>query len=197
MSAFQQGDISILADMTLYDAIHSQRAIRHFKPDPVDDELIEQMLEAATRAPSAANSQPWRFIVVRDRETKAKLGGIFDELGQARGWAPDRTPWEDVPVLIAVCSESPSGQGRTLHLEASVLPAVQNLLLTARALGLGTVLTTRWQAREDEVRPLVGLPENAQIHAIVPTGWPLDRFGRTTRRPVPEVTYRERWGASW
>ncbi len=185
-----------MAEMSLYEAIHTQRAIRHFKPDPVDDRLIEQIIEAATRAPSAHNAQPWRFIVVRDRATKARLGEIFDELGQSFA-APDRTPWEEVPVLIAVCSEGLGGQGRSLALEASVLPAVQNLLLTARYLGLGTVLTTRWSAREAEVRPLLGVPEDVQVHVIVPTGWPLDRFGPTRRRPVEEVTFRERWGQSW
>lgn len=186
-----------MSGMTLHDAIHTQRAIRHFKPDPVDDELIEQLIEAATRAPSAHNAQPWRFLVVRDPATKAKLGQIFDELGQARGWAPDRTPWQQVPALIVVCSEGMGGQGPSLALEASVLPAVQNLLLTARSLGLGTVLTTRWSAREAEVKPLLGIPAQVQLHAIVPTGWPLDRFGRTTRKPAAEVTYREHWGTAW
>jgi nitroreductase len=188
-----------VSDISLFDAIHTLRAIRFLKPDPVDDELIEQMIEAATRAPSAANSQPWRFIVVRDRETKRRLGEIFDELGRARGWAPERTPWEDVPVLIAVCSEGgfgTSAAGMTA-MDASIFPAVQNMLLTARALGLGTVLTTRWKAREAEVGPLLGLPDAVQVHAIVPTGWPAARFGRTTRRPVNEVTFRERFGTPW
>jgi nitroreductase len=185
-----------MADMSLFEAIHTQRAIRHFRPDPVDDSLIEQMIEAATRAPSAHNAQPWRFIVIRDRASKAGLGRIFDELGQSFA-APDRTPWEDVPVLIAVCSTGMGAGERSLALEASVLPAVQNLLLTARALGLGTVLTTRWSAREPEVRQILGIPAQVHVHAIVPTGWPLDRFGRTRRKPVEEVTFRERWGSAW
>jgi nitroreductase len=186
-----------MSDMTLDRAIHTQRAIRHFKPDPVDDSLIEQMIEAATRAPSASNSQPWRFIVVRDRDTKAKLGEIFDELGRARGHAPERTPWADVPVLIVACSEDAESPGSDLARDSSVLPAVQNLLLTARSLGIGTVLTTRWSARAPEVRELLGLPETVRPHVIVPTGWPEDHFGRTTRRPVSEVTFRERYGVAW
>lgn len=190
-----------MSDISLYDAIHSQRAIRHLKPDPVGDDLIRQLIEAATRAPSARNEQPWRFIVVRDRDTKAKLGTIFDELGQQMVGhaAPDHTPWGEVPVLIAVCSEGKYGEGprgeRTM--DASVYPAVQNLLLTARALGLGTVLTTRWQQRIDEVRPLLGLPEGVTMHAIVPVGWPAAKFGRTTRRPPEEVTFNERYGTPW
>ena len=187
-------------DMSLYQAIHTQRAIRHFKPDPVDDELIEQMIEAATRAPNGGNQQPWRFIVVRERETKAKLGEIFDELGRERfgSGAPDRTPWGEVPVLIAVCSLAGTETGgHPPTSEASILPAVQNLLLAARSLGIGTVLTTRWVTREAEVKHLLGLPDNGRVHVIVPTGWPLDRFGRTTRKPVEEVTFRERYGTPW
>jgi nitroreductase len=190
-----------MSDISLFDAIHTQRAIRLLKPDPIDDALIERMLEAATRAPSARNLQPWRFIVVRNPDTKARLGVIFDELGQQfyGANAPERTPWGEVPVLIAVCSEGGFGSSATggLALDASIFPAVQNLLLAARALGLGTVLTTRWKGREDEVRPLLGLPENVAVHAIIPTGWPAARFGPTTRRPVREVTHRECWGQEW
>ena len=189
----------MMSEMTLHEAIHTQRAMRHLKPDPVDDELIEQMIEAATRAPNGGNQQPWRFIVIRDRDTRKKLGAIFDELGQqmAHG-APDRTPWEDVPVLIAICSlRGTEGAGHPVTSEASILPAVQNLLLTARSLGIGTVLTTRWGTREAEVKQLLGLPENGHVHVIVPTGWPARRFGPTTRKPVAEVTYRERFGTPW
>jgi nitroreductase len=188
-----------MSDMTLHEAIHTQRAIRHFKPDPVDDSLIEQMIEAATRAPNGGNQQPARYIVVRDRDTKAKLGKIFDELGQAMTHgAPDRTSWEEVPVLIAICTISGSqGPGHPPTSEASVLPAVQNLLLTARSLGIGTVLTTRFRQREDEVKALLGLPANGNVHVIVPAGWPARRFGPTTRRPVEEITSRERFGTPW
>jgi nitroreductase len=188
-----------VSELSLFEAIHSQRAIRHFKPDPVDDALIERIVDAAIRAPSARNAQPWRFIVIRDRETKAALGRIFDEIGAARPDhpPPDRMPWQDVPVLIAVCSEGSFGESISgvMAMDASIFPAVQNLLLAARALGLGTVLTTRWKAREDELRPLLGLPPNAQVHAIVPLGWAARRFGPTTRRPAREVMFRERYGA--
>lgn len=189
-----------MSDLSLFDAIETQRAVRHFTGEPVEDALVARMIGAATRAPSAHNAQPWRFIVVRGRETKGRLGAIFDEIGNARpGGAPERMPWADVPVLIVVCSvggfgETPSGM---MALDASIYPAVQNLLLAARALGLGTVLTTRWKAREDELRPLLGLPPGVSVHAIVPVGWPARRFGRGTRRPVGEVTFRERYGEPW
>lgn len=179
----------------------TQRAVRRFSSQAVEDETIANILKAATRAPSARNVQPWRFIVIRSVETKGKLGAIFDELGsQLYGaGAPDRMPWSEVPVLIAVCSEQPFGQGDSAAaaLGASIYPAVQNLLLAAHATGMGTVLTTRWKSREAEVRPLLGLPETMSVHAIIPLGWPEKPAGRNKRRPVREVTYRERFGEPW
>ncbi|MEO8540888.1 MAG: nitroreductase family protein [bacterium] len=179
----------------------TQRAIRKFDGRPVEDATIATILKAATRAPSARNIQPWRFVVIRDTETKKSLGTIFDELGQQYygAGAPDRQPWAEVPVLIAVCAENVfgSGEGASAALAASVFPAVQNLLLAAHALGLGTVLTTRWRAREAEVRPILGLPENVSVHAIVPLGWPEARPGRNRRKPVKEVTFREQFGQPW
>jgi nitroreductase len=175
-----------------------QRAVRFFSDRPVDDEVIEKVLAAATHAPSARNLQPWRFTVIRETETRRQLGRIFDELGQQLYGAaqPERTPWEDVPVLIAVASEYAFGRNESgiAALGASIYPAVQNLLLAAQSLGLGTVLTTRWKAREAEVLPLLGLPDSMTLHAIVPLGWPAGRHGRNRRRPAPEVTYRERFG---
>lgn len=185
----------------LEDLMARQRAIRRFTTEPVDDALVERILRAASRAPSARNVQPWRFIVIRDRETKRQLGAIFDDLG-ARLYgqgAPDRTPWEEVPVLIAVCSEYAFGEGEAAMaaLGASIYPAVQNLLLAAQAAGLGAVLTTRWKSREPQLRPLLGLPETMAVHAIIPMGWPDRAYGKNRRRLVREVTYRERFGEPW
>ncbi|MGH2632248.1 MAG: nitroreductase family protein [Tepidiformaceae bacterium] len=179
----------------------TQRAVRKFTEQPVDDALIERVLAAATRAPSARNVQPWRFIVVRNAGTKQALGQIFDELGTGMygAGAPERTPWGEVPVLIAVCSEYAFGQSESgiAALGASIYPAVQNLLLAAHALGLGTVLTTRWKTREADVRPLLGLPDTMAVHAIIPMGWPVAQLGRNRRRPAVEVTFRERFGTPW
>ncbi len=171
-----------------------QRAIRLFTDEPVDDALIERLIHAATFAPSGGNTQPWSFIVVRDRETKGALGKVFDELGkQLYGDnAPERTPWEDVPALIVCCCEAGhDGAG------ASIFPLVQNLLLAIQGSGLGSVLTTRWKRREDEYRPLLGLPEKIEAHAILPVGWPARKYGRGKRKPVAEITYREKHGQAW
>jgi nitroreductase len=189
-----------MGDMTLFEAIHTLRAIRTFKPDPVDDALIDQMLEAATRAGSGSNRQPWRFVVVKDQEIRSRLGALHDGIGDSAARSgSERTPWAQVPVLIVVCSDRGSGEpamGPLAH-AASILPAVQNLMLTARSLGIGTVLTTRWHARMEEIRAVLGLPETAAIHAVIPCGWPLDRFGPTNRRPVQDVAFRDRWGQVW
>lgn len=185
----------------LEDFMAHQRAIRHFTADDVDDATVERLLAAASRAPSARNIQPWRFVVIRNRDTKAALGAIFDELGSRMygSGAPDRTPWSDVPVLIAVCSEYAFGTtaGGIAALGASIYPAVQNLLLAAQAAGLGSVLTTRWKEREADVRPLLGLPETMAVHAIIPLGHPDQRYGRNRRLPVAEVAFRERFGEPW
>jgi nitroreductase len=186
---------------TLERVMARQRAIRKFTTRDVDDALIERILAAASRAPSARNIQPWRFIVVRDPATKGALGGVFDELGgQMYGsGAPERTPWAEVPVLIVVASEYAFGrtEGGIAALGASIYPCVQNLLLAAQAAGLGAVLTTRWKAREAEVLPLLGLPESMAVHAIIPMGWPDARYGKNRRRPVAEVTSRDRFGTPW
>ena len=194
------GDTAPVSLDSLEQLMATQRAVRFFTDAPVDDALIERLLRLATRAPSARNGQPWRFIVVRAVETKQRLGAIFDEVGQQMMGheAPQRMPWQDVPALIVVCTETGGGSaGAGAAQAASIYPAVQNLLLAINAAGLGAVLTTRWKEREAEVRPLLGLPEGAAVHAILPIGWPDRKYGRGKRLPVREVTYRERFGQAW
>jgi nitroreductase len=127
----------------LEDLFAHQRAIRRSTAEHVDDALIERIIQAATRAPSARSVQPWRFIVVRDPGTKAKLGAVFNEPGRMDGsGAPARTRWGDVPVLIAVCSEYAFGTSTSgiAALAASIYPAVQNLLLASRRQALARYL---------------------------------------------------------
>ena len=179
----------------------TQRAVRRFAPDAIDDATIERVLRAASRAPSARNVQPWRFIVVRDGETKRRLGRIFDELGsQLYGaGAPDHTAWAQVPVLVVVCSEYAFGTSESgvAALGASIYPAVQNLLLAAHAQGLGSVLTTRWKAREEEGAspPRAAGDDGCARHYS--SGSACRSGGPDRRRPIREVTYRERFGQPW
>jgi nitroreductase len=192
-------DIALLKDLA-----SRQRAIRKIDPTrDVDDSLIEQVLEVGTHAPSGGNRQQYRFIVIRDAEVRRRLAEIYDDIANARYGNPDsRTTWSQVPVLIAVCSEyqAPPGAGdrsaRAAQV-ASVLPAVQNMLLAITALGLGSVLTTLWMDEEAQVKQILGLPDDAEVHAILPVGWPDRRYGRNHRRPIAEGTYRDRWGNAW
>lgn len=176
-----------------------QRAKRIFDDRDVDDAMIERAIRAATYAPNGGNRQPTRYLVIRDRETKRKMGAIFDELGNSLiGHAPpERTPWEDVPVLVAVITEKAAGIAGAGGAVASVYPAVQNFLLAVQGQGLGSVLTTRWKQREAEMNALMGLPDDWEAHAILPVGWPARKYGRGNRLPVAEVTYREQFGKPW
>ena len=176
-----------------------QRAIRIFDGREVDDAVIERAIRVATFAPNGGNRQPTRYIVIRDKETKRKMGQIFDELGatMASHAPPERTPWEDVPVLVAVVSEKTAGIAGAGGAVASVYPAVQNFLLAIQGQGLGSVLTTRWKQCEDEINELIGLPDTWETHAILPVGWPARKYGRGNRLPVAEVTSREKFGQPW
>ncbi len=197
--------------MDIFEAINTQRAMRRLKTDPVSEDLIWKVLDAAIRAPSGGNLQPWDFVVVRDPEKKKKIGEWYLDAwnktyGQAREVMmadPVRARTfrsadhlanniADVPVLIFACvnmaGASASGAG------PNIFPAVQNLMLAARALGLGTTLTTLHTAHAAEVKELLGVPEGFEALAMIPMGWPKGKFGIGARRPVEDVTYWDGWG---
>src|SRR5215475_14099748 len=152
--------------MSLFDTIHSQRAIRHFSDQPVSDEAVETILHAAICAPSESNRLPWRFVVMRDAEIKRRLGewylaawqtvtAAMEALTQPyRHGAELAQQMAIVPVLILACidhGDAGPGLGPVTR-GASIYPAVQHLLLAARALGLGTVLTTLHTQYESEIK---------------------------------------------
>ena len=197
-------------NMSLFDAIHSQRAIRHFSEKPVSDEAIETMLNAAIRAPSGGNRQPWRFVVIRDAALKRRLGQWYLLAWQAataamealtqpyRHGAELAQQMATVPVLILACidhGEAGPGPGPVTR-GASIYPAVQNLMLAAHALGLGTVLTTLHTQYESEIKALLNIPETVETAALIPVGYPAEgaRLGRARRRPLSEVVFHDRWG---
>jgi nitroreductase len=197
-------------NMSLFDAIHSQRAIRHFSEQPVSDDAVEMMLRAAICAPSGGNRQPWRFVVIRDATIKRRLGQWYLSAWQAatadmgtltqpyRYGAELAQQMETVPVLILACidhGEAGPGQG-SLTRGASIYPAVQNLLLAARALGLGTVLTTLHTQYEREIKALLHIPDTVETAALIPVGYPAEgsRCGRARRMPLSEVVFHDRWG---
>ena len=147
----------------LFDAIDTQRGIRYLRPDPVPEELITRLLRAAIKAPSGGVRQGWSFIVIRDQETRRKIGALY-RTGTRFEIRPDMTSqerrvygaaqyledhMEDVPVFILACIQADPG---TTTSGSSIYPAVQNILLAARGLGLGSVLTTRQMRFEKELK---------------------------------------------
>jgi len=197
--------------MDVFEVINTTRAMRRLKPDPVPDELIWKVLEAAIRAPSGGNRQPWNFIVIRDPETKKKIAAWYLEAWNATYGAAREAMAADpnaarmfssadhlanqlaeVPVLIIAAIRG--GDTGTSPAGSYVYPAVQNLMLAARGLGLGTTLTTLHRAHEDEVKELLAIPDNVQTLALIPLGWPKGKFGMGPRRPVEEVAYWDNWG---
>jgi len=200
--------------MSLHEAMYTQRAIRNFTLDPVSDEVVTTILDAAVRAPNGGNTQRWSFLVIRDRETKKRFGewyldawtGLVTDMNLEQTSAQPYRPsmltqnMEDIPVLILACLDSPTPPHgpNSLTPGSSIYPAVQNIMLAARALGLGTVLTTLHTKFEDEVKALLGIPTTVSTAALIPLGYPAqrERFGGGRRRPSAEVTFHEYWGQS-
>jgi nitroreductase len=194
-----------------FDVVLHQRACRTFRPDPVDDDVVARVLEAATHAPSAENRQPWVFVVVRDPERRAAIGDLNRRAweGGARSHSEGRlTPalLEEVdrgaqggvaaaPVLVVVGGDTRLGDRRVLA--ASIFPATQNLLLAAGALGLGATLTTLPLVFGDELAEIVGFPFEIQPMAVVPLGWPARALGPARRLTVSDKTHRDRFGSPW
>ena len=227
-----------MPDIGLFEAIYSARSLRRLKPDPVPEELITRVLDAAIRAPSGGNAQSWAFVVVRDSDQRRKLGAIYRKASDiaeavyaARGRPPHLSErqytrlmasgaylWDhmgEAPVLLIPCARRPELPGRealppdiaarwqdeVAYADrirgASVYPAVQNIILACRGLGLGTVVTTNHIRCEDEVKALLGIPEDVDTFALMPIGWPIDKFDPLTRRPLSEVVHAGRWGSRW
>ena len=196
--------------MDLFEAIHTQRAIRSFRPDPVPDHLITTLLEAAIKAPNGGNVQDWRFIVIRDPDTKRKIGELYRTGIRSKidpSWPAQRRRIytgaqqledhiEDVPAFILVCTKPYPGEPNP---GAMIFPAVQNILLAARGLGLGSVLTVRQSRHEQELKKLLDIPEDMDTAALLPIGFPGEgaSYGPTSRKPLEEVAFDERWGNSW
>ena len=199
-----------MPEPTFFEAARSQRGTRRYAPDPVPDDVVQRILEAATWAPSGSNRQPWNFIVIRDPEVKGKLGDLYRAgMAAARGAepGPPAPPPEDggppvfsddlasVPVVIMACLDRWDMRGRLSLRGSNIFPAVQNLMLAAAALGLGTRLTTIWQHKDAEVTELLGIPDDVEAMAMIPLGYPGgdDHLGGSKRKPVSEVTHFDRW----
>lgn len=204
----------------VFDIIHTTRAMRRLKPDPVPDDLVRKILEAGVCAANGGNYQRWRFMVVKDPAVKKAVQlwykKAFDEVVGPRyansppppGITADKYArqhhaveyltehFHEAPVWIVAClDEGKNTPTRTSG--ASIYPAVQNMLLAARALGLGSTLTTRHLLYAKEAEAALGLPDGVHSYAILPIGWPMGKFGPVGRTKLEDVVFNETWGTPY
>lgn len=200
--------------MSVGEAMFTQRAIRRMKPDPIPADDLRVIMEAAVKAPNGGNRQMARFLVVTDRQKIREFGKLYHEAWWAKR-ADEGHPWKrreeipadakthrsaaqladeigEVPCVVFALAEPPGWA----H---SVIPACQNLMLAARALGIGSVPTTLHPKVMDRFNAMFGIPKDAVFHFCIPLGYPRGGFGPNVRKPIAETTFLDRWGArpSW
>ena len=196
--------------------------MRRVHPDPVDPRIVRRCIELALEGPTGSNGQNWEFVVVTDRATKERFQvqyrrawSLYGKAGErVRGddpqtakilrsvkWQVDHLP--DVPVLVVACLRGGAklpyvpmpAMANSAHY-GSIYPSVQNLLLAARAVGLGASLITLPLWSMTVARRILGLPLSVEPCCIVPLGWPIGRYGPKARKPVDEVIHLERYGTA-
>jgi len=187
----------------IYEALYTTRAMRRVRSDPIPLDVQARILDAAIRAPSEPDAR--RFLLVDDPELRRQLGALYLTVWE-RYVDPGTIPPEfarvfrsgdhlarhfaEVPLLLFGFGRGSAG--------SSVYPALQNAMLAARADGVGSTLTTFLGSHHDEVLEILGVPadEGWRMLACVPLGYPAGRWGVAPRRPVHEVTFRNRWGTA-
>ncbi|HEX7929026.1 MAG TPA: nitroreductase family protein [bacterium] len=210
MAAAEQAYESQRLTMQVGEAMFTQRAIRRLKPDPIPVKDLKLVFDAASKAPNGGNRQPARFLLITDRAVIQEFGKLYREAWWAKR-ADEKHTWtrrEDIPdkdknhrsaALLAdeikdapciVLATAPSAAAA--H---SVLPSCQNLMLSARALGIGSVLTTLHAKVMDRVHALLKIPKDVVILHCIPLGYPRGNFGPNTRLPTAETTYFNTWGS--
>lgn len=202
----------------LWEAMYTQRAIRYWQDKPVPRSLLEKVIESASKAPSGSNHQPWVFVVVDDAEKRKALGDALKAIyegGPLKDFIASGQKTEDrsqrlmlqgaqsffsglarAPALIIPCLyqlSSPTPDPTSLEAGSSIYMAVQNLMLSARALGLGTVMTTAHTLIEQPLREVIGIPEDAYPVALIPIGYPDANFGPTRRKGLDEILRWNEW----
>jgi len=194
-----------------FDVVSSQRAHRALRPNPIGDDLLERILDAATRAPSAENTQPWIFVVVRDPAVRQRIadlvraawdGGVRDYARKLLGdrfyagverWAT--TGFGEAPVLVIVCADTKACDESVLP--SSIFPATQNLLLAATALGLGSLFSTVALLAGAQLSELLALPPHVRPMGVVSLGWPARPLKKPTRLSFRTRSFRDRYGNAW
>ena len=206
-------------EMGIFEVMYNCRAMRRLAPDPVPEELLTKLIEAANQAPTGSNRQGARWIIVRDAEQRRRLAdlnraAVTTYVGPQAG-RPTSLPhqsaekrqrmleavmWQvehmhEIPALVIACyqfDEAVSG-GAAGRAGGSIWPAIQNLLLAARALGLGAAPTTLGLSDRKAAREVLGLPDDVEAFCLIPVGYPLGHFGPVTRVPVAETLHWDRW----
>lgn len=207
--------------MGIFETIYNCRAMRRIKPDPVPEELLLKLIDAANQAPSGSNMQNGRWIVVRDAAQKMKLGElnrkVFEAYVSGAGGRPAVLPhqpadarermveavrWQadhfaEIPALIIACLQINGPRRDSFSAGAgaggSIWPGVQNLLLAARALGLAATPTTFAIADRKAAKAVLELPEPIDPFCVIPVGYPMGNFGPVKRQPIPEIMRWDRW----
>ena len=199
--------------ITLDEAIYNCRAMRKIKPETIPEEKLIRLIDAANQAPSGSNSQRARWVVVRDPEIKKKLSDQNRKHGEPYIAEDVKNPknakqkrlleavvWQmdhmhEIPALIVACFEYPEkAEGIQVYRQAgSVWPGIQNLLLTARALGLGAAPTTLSLRDQGAIRDILNLPDTFAALCLIPVGYPMGKFGPVTRKPVSDIMRFDTW----
>ena len=180
--------------MDVLEAIKTRRSIRKYKPDPIDDALLTKVLDAAHLAPSWANTQCWRFVVVKDKDTKSKLADTLTPTNSALDAI------RSAPVVIVACAElgkagahgGPWETDKGDWFMFDVALAMDHLTLAAHSLGLATVHVGLFDAKKAEA--VLGVPSGFRVVEMTPLGYPDQVRDPRPRKPLSEVVFYEKWG---
>jgi nitroreductase len=205
----------------LFEVMYSSRAMRRLKADPVPEELLLRLIDAANQAPSGSNLQNGRWLIVRDPERKRRIADLNRAAVEAyvgpQSARPAALPHQDaerrarqrnavlwqaqhlheVPAMVVGCLElgtpRPDSFGAGAGAGGSIWPGVQNLLLAARALGLGAAPTTLALSNRQAFKGIVGLPDSIEPFCLIPVGYPKGKFGPVSRRPLSDIMRWDHW----
>jgi len=170
--------------LDIFEAIRTRRSIRKYRPDPVPDDLIEKVIDAARWAPSSHDRQPWEFIVVKNRCTMEKLAKTHRYSSFI----------VDAPLVVVVCVDQHKSPSLFIQ-DGSA--AIQNLLLAVHAIGLGAcwiaIHNLNFPRFEKHVQKLLSIPENIRVIALISVGWPMEKPLPSKRRELSQIFHQEKF----
>ena len=207
-------------DLGLIEGLHSTPARRYLSSAQIKDEVLMDILDAAIRGPSGGNNQGWEWIILKDQKKKQLISdwyregwqraygvrreGILNETDKSDTLGPKNylsaehlaNNIQNAPVWIIAVLRNTASSGNP-RAGASIYGAVQHLMLAARAHGIGSTLTTLYSSHEEDVKKLLGIPEDAMTMALIPLGYPeKGRWAQPKRKPVSDIAFRDHWGQS-